>query len=326
MVKLPAAILCMSVLCGCVSEPLWVSEPPKALCFSRAEKSCIGDLIARSVESERPGNERDDSLQVTRALMAGAGIQEPATLSALRSQSELVMCLRPDADFVSAGAAINSAREKRFTTALDSAEKVQDPEARLLAFKHIAALAARSDDEKAIARSLNTLSEQDKQAYMEALQQRLLTLLETGDLERAKALREGLLEFYSDRPDSTMAVAQLAISYATTGRVEDANALLRKAAAKVKGLNTKDMGALFEVVIKAAKGEYPPPQDFFAFSSDAMRLEAYVQLAVLYDRSGQTGYSRRVAADMARFAQKSSFKVEGSVVMRAFSKVLIETM
>lgn len=57
-----------------------------------------------------------------------------------------------------------------------------------------------------------------------------------------------------------------------------------------------------------------------------MRLEAYVQLAVLYDRSGQTGYSRRVAADMARFAQKSSFKVEGSVAMRAFSKVLIEAM
>lgn len=322
----PVFILALAALGGCATEPPWVAAPPNALCYTHAEKNCIVDLIAKSVEAEQPGIIRDDSIRVTRAVVTGAGLPEPKSLADLRSQSELVMCLRPDDDFVSAGAAISAAREKRFTFALDNAEKVQEPEARLFALRHIAALAARSDDENAIARSLNTLSEQDKPAYMEALQQRLLTLLSTGDLERAKALREGLLEFYAERPDSTMAVAQIAISYATSGRIEDANAFLRRASEKVKGLNTEDMRTLFEVVIKAAKGVYPPPQDFFAFSSDAMRLEAYVQLAVLYDRSGQVGNSRRAAADMARFAQKSSFKVEGQVAMRAFSKLLIEAM
>lgn len=326
MLKQSIIILGLVGLAGCADNPQWVSAPPKALCFSHADKACIGDLIAKSVESERPGKERDDSIRATTALTKGAGIAEPKALADLRLQAEKYLCLLPDVDFVAAGTAINAAREQRFDVALDEAVKVQDPEARILALRHIAALAARSDDEKAIGRSLNTLSEQDKPGYMEALQQRLLTLLTIGDMERSKALRDGLLDYYATQPGSTMAVAQIAISYATTGHIEDANLFLQSATGKVKGLNTKDMGVLFELVIKASKGEYPPPQDFFAFSSDAMRLEAYVQLAILYDRSGQAGYSHQVASDMARFAQKSSFKVDNSQATKAFSKILIEAM
>lgn len=326
MFKKSAALIICSALAGCAADPQWVSAPPKALCFEYADKVCIGDLIAKSVQSERPGAVRDGSMRMTTALAKGAGIPEPRALSELRDQAEKYMCLRPDVDYLAAGAAISAAREKRFSAALDDAVKVQDPAARILALTHIAALASRSDDEKAIGRSLNTLNEQDKHAYMDALQQRLLTLLSTGDMERAKSLRDGLLEYYVSQPSSTMAIAQIAISYATTGHIDDANSFLQKASSKVKGLSTKDMGVLFEVIIKAANGEYPPPQDFYAFSSDAMRLEAYVQLAVLFDRSGQAGYSRRVASDMARFAQKSSFKVDSQDATQAFSKVLIETM
>lgn len=112
----------------------------------------------------------------------------------------------------------------------------------------------------------------------------------------------------------------------TTGHIEDANVFLKRAAGLVKELNSKDIGVLFGLVIKAAQGVYPPPQDFYEFSSDAMRLQAYVQLAILFDRSGQTGYAHRVASDMARFAQKSSFRVDGRDATNAFSKVLIEAM
>lgn len=321
-------VLLIATLClgGCASDPEWVSAPPKAICFAHADKACIGELIAKSVELEKPGTGRDESMRITTALVAGAGISDPEALVRLRDEMDKVMCRIPDTAYLAAGNAIGAAREKRFTAALDDAAKVQDRSARLLALQHIAALAARSDDEKAIGRSLNSLNDEDKPAYMDALQQRLLTLLSVGDLERAKALQDGLLEFYAGRKNNTMRVAQIAISYATTGHVQDANAFLQRASQKVPGLNAKDMGVLFELVIKASKGEYPPPQDFFAFSSDSMRLEAYVQLAILYDRSGQADYSSRVTSDMARFAQKSSFRVEGGDATRAFSKILIEAM
>ncbi|WP_439126046.1 MAG: hypothetical protein ACNJA3_29535 (plasmid) [Pseudomonas rhizophila] len=236
------------------------------------------------------------------------------------------MCLRPDGDFVSAGQAISAAREKRFDSALNEALSLKDPEAKILALRHIASLASRSSDVKAIGRSLSTLNAADKPGYMDALQQRLLTLLATGDIERANFLRDQLLDFYSKRTGSTMELAQIAISYATTGHIEDANAFLKRAAGRVKELNNKDIGVLFGLIIKATQGVYPPPQDFYEFSSDAMRLQAYVQLAILFDRSGQVGYARRVTSDMARFAQKSSFSVDGREATTAFSKVLIEAM
>ncbi|QHF00637.1 hypothetical protein LCG56_28125 (plasmid) [Pseudomonas cannabina pv. alisalensis] len=326
MVKVQALVIAMLSLFGCAADPVWVAAPPKAICFEHADKKCIGDLIAKSVETEHPGSSRDSAIRSTTALTLGAGIPTPQLLADLKTQSEAFMCLRPDGDFVTAGQAINAAREKRFDSALDEALSVQDPEARVLALRHIAALASRSSDDKAIGRSLNTLSAADKPAYMDALQQRLLTLLATGDIERANTLRDALLDFYAERPGSSMELAQIAISYATTGRIDDANAFLKRASGRVKELNNKDVGVLFGLVIKAAQGVYPPPQDFYEFSSDAMRLQAYVQLAILFDRSGQAGYARRVASDMARFAQKSSFRVDGREATTAFSKVLIEAM
>lgn len=324
--KAQALIIAMLSLCGCAADPAWVVAPPKAICFEHADKKCIGDMIAKSVETEHPGSVRDSAIRSTTALTLGAGIPTPQLLIDLKTQSETFMCLRPDSDFVSAGQAINAAREKRFDSALDEALSVKDPEAQVLALRHIAALASRSSDVKAIGRSLNTLNSVDQPAYMDALQQRLLTLLATGDIERANTLRDVLLDFYAKRPGSTMELAQIAIGYVTTGHIEDANVFLKRAAGLVKELNSKDIGVLFGLVIKAAQGVYPPPQDFYEFSSDAMRLQAYVQLAILFDRSGQTGYAHRVASDMARFAQKSSFRVDGRDATNAFSKVLIEAM
>lgn len=326
MVKVQALLIAMLSLCGCAVDPVWVGAPPKALCFEHADKKCIGDLIAKSVESDYPSSVRDSAIRSITALTLGAGIPTPQLLADLKAQSEAFMCLRPDDDFVSAGQAINSARQKRFDSALDEALGVKDPEARVLALRHIAALASRSSDVKAVGRSLNTLNATDMTGYMDALQQRLLTLLATGDIERANSLRDQLLDFYSKRTGSTMELAQIAITYATTGHIEDANAFLKRAAGRNKELNNKDIGVLFGLVIKSAQGVYPPPQDFYEFSNDAMRLQAYVQLAILFDRSGQVGYARRAASDMARFAQKSSFRVDGREATTAFSKVLIQAM
>ncbi len=320
------ALLAAMLASGCTSTPSWISAPPAVVCSGGAESRCMGELVARNVIAEKDKRAQDRSFRLSTAVFKGMEIPEPAGLAQLRSKSDAVMCMKPITDFVDAGAAVSLARQKQYKLALADALKVPDEEARLFALSQIAALASRAEDENATATLLTSLNEQDTAAYMDALQHRLLTLLARGDLERAQALRNELVDFYVQRPGSTMAVAQIAVSYLVTGHIEDANAFLRRVAVKIPGLKTQDMATYFAIIIKASKGDLPDHQDFLSFSSDAVRLEAYVQLAVLFERTGQTQLRDRVASDMARFSQKSSFNVSGSDAMKAFAKVLIEAM
>ena len=50
-----------------------------------------------------------------------------------------------------------------------------------------------------------------------------------------------------------------------------------------------------------------------------------MELAIFYDRIGQSDYSRRMAADMARFAEKRSFRGDSGSSNTVFGKLLIET-
>lgn len=325
MLKLLALVIPIGLLAGCASEPEWVSGPPKALCFNDVDKACLADLVAASIQRQPPGRVRDRTLLYASSLATGIGIDEPAGLKEMRERAEQVMCLAPNASYAAAGKAIAEARAGKYDSAINLAVQFEDTQAQMFAFRHIAVLAARSKDIKSAGRALSILANQDRPGYMEALQERLVALLHAGDLERAAALRSELLAYYAQRPGNSASVARVAITYATAGHLEDARAFLEQASEHVPGLKTQDMASLFDVVFEAAKGRYPAPQDFFAFSSDVMRLEAYVQLATLYDRSGQDLMSRRISADMARFAQKSTFHVDGEAATTAFTKVLIET-
>lgn len=318
----PALLL----LTGCASQPAWVSAMPSAMCFTKADKSCLGDLIAKNVSEVPAGNGRDQAIKMTKAVMAGAGIPDPKVLIELQAEREKSMCLRPEEGYFDAGKAVESAREKRFSVALESVASISEQDAKLFALRNIAILATRANDETATGKALNLLHDTDSTAYMDGLQERLVSLLVTGDLERARALQDSLLSYYIANPGHTMAVAQIAISYATTGHVVDANDFLQRAAEKVPDLRTEDLSRLLNIMVKASKGDYPPPQDFYDFSSDNVRLQAYVQLAVFYDRAGQLGNSARIAGDMARFTQKSSFKVGRAESVAAMSRVLIEAM
>lgn len=318
----PALLL----LTGCASQPAWVSAMPSAMCFTKADKSCLGELIAKNVSEVPAGNGRDQAVKMTKAVMAGAGIPDPKVLIELQAEREKSMCLRPEEGYFDAGKAVESAREKRFSVALESVASISEQDAKLFALRNIAILATRANDETATGKALNLLHDTDGTAYMDGLQERLVSLLVTGDLERARALQDALLSYYIGNPGHTMAVAQIAISYATTGHVVDANDFLQRAAEKVPDLRTEDLSKLLNIMVKASNGDYPPPQDFYDFSNDNVRLQAYVQLAVFYERSGQTGNSARIAGDMARFTQKSSFKVGRAESVAAMSRVLIEAM
>lgn len=325
MLKLLALLMPIGILAGCASDPEWVSAPPKALCYKDVDKACLADLMAASIQRQPPGRLRDRGLLYSTSLSTGIGVDEPVGLKEMRERAEQVMCLAPNAAYTAAGHAIAKARGGGFGPAIQLAIQLDDPQAQSFALRHIAVLAARSEDIKATGRALSILATLDRPGYMEALQERLVALLNEGDLERAAVLRGELLGYYARRPGHSLSVARVAITYATAGHLEDAQAFLEQASQHVPGLKTRDMASLFDVVFAAAKGRYPAPQDFFAFSSDVMRLEAYVQLATLYERSGQDLLSRRVLADMARFAQKSTFRVDGEAATTAFTKVLIET-
>ncbi len=314
------------ILSGCASQPTWVTAMPTAMCYSKADKSCMGDLIAKNVTEVPPGPERDQALKMTRAVMAGAGVPDPKALLDLRAQLETTMCLKPEEAYVDAGKAVESARAQKFMSAINSAASINEPEAKLFALKNIAVLAARANDEPATGKSLNLLHDTNSAVYMDGLQERLVNLLVTGDLERARSLQDTLLDYYTATPGHTMSIAQIAISYATTGHVLDANDFLQRAAVKVPDLHTDDLTRLLNVMVRAAQGTYPAPQDFYDFSSDNIRLQAYVQLAIFYERAGQDGNSKKIAGDMARFTQKSSFKVSRTESAAAMSRVLIEAM
>lgn len=314
------------LLTGCATQPEWVTAMPSVICFSKADKVCMGDLIAKNVTEVPPGAGREQAVKMTRAVMAGASIPEPKALSDLQAEREKSMCLRPEEGYFDAGKAVESARDKKFSVAIDSAAAISEQDAKLFALRNIAILATRANDETATGKALNLLHDADSNAYMDGLQERLVNLLVTGDLERARALQDTLLSYYTANPGHTSAVGQIAISYATTGHVVDANDFLQRAAEQVPDLRTEDLARLLNIMVKASKGDYPAPQDFYDFSTDSLRLQAYVQLAIFYERAGQTGNSERIAGDMARFTQKSSFKVGRAESVAAMSRVLIEAM
>jgi len=316
----------LAAISGCASQPAWVIAPVQAKCPQSASKECIGELLAHNVSAAGKDAGLADAIRTVRVALASAGVSEPQSFVELRETLGRGVCLRPDEDLLAAGEAVEMARSARFTPALEIAAGLSDTEARLFALHKITILAAKANNEAAIGRALTLLSEDDKAAYMDALQVRLLNLLEVGDLERAAALQDALLAHFGSVPGNAMPLAQIAISYVTSGHIEDANAFLRKAGKKIPELASEDVVRLLNLMTSAAKGTYPPPQSFFSFSSDEIRLQAYVHLAIYYESTGQTGYSRRIAGDMARFAQKRTFKVGAAESSRAFSKVLIETL
>lgn len=279
-------------------------------------------MLARSLSTASPIG----AIRTAKAALASVGVSDSPALSALQADLGRHICLRPDQELLLAAESVSFARQGRFPDALRQLEQVNDRDARSFALQKIAVLASIAGDEKSTATALNILIEEDEDAYMEGLQARLLVLLKRGDLERASALRTVLIEHALKADGDPLQIVQVAISYLTTGHTADANSVLQAATPAVSAIGKDDLSLLVGLLAEAVKGSYPQPQEFFTFSSDAMRLQAYVQLALFYGRSGQTAYTRRIAADMSRFAQKRSYRADVNETAKGFSRVLIETL
>ena len=325
-VRLILTWLTVASITGCVTQPGWVVTPAQTSCPSSASKECISEILVRNAISPAvPEQLRDGVIRDARVTLASIGVSEPQSLIELRQSREQWMCSLPDESLLAAGDAVEMARSGDLSAAVDAVIALEDDQAKRFALQKAAVLAAKANDQAQLGRVLVLLSQDDQRGYMEGLQARLLNLLSIGDLERAAALQTELLDGLTQDDAGSLAAAQVAINYVVTGHVEDANAFLRKAAASNPKAGSKDVRQLLNMMVAASQGIYPPPQEFFDFSSDAVRLQAYMQLAIFYDRIGQSDYSRRIAGDMARFAEKRSFRGDVGSSNAVFSKLLIET-
>ncbi|MGP0171051.1 hypothetical protein ACSVIJ_04135 [Pseudomonas sp. NCHU5208] len=256
--------------------------------------------------------------------LASIGVSEPQSLIEFMDSQEKWMCALPEDALWQAAEAVEMARAGRLPAAVKAIAALPDGAGKRFAMQKTTALAAKVNDQESLGGMLVLLSHDDKQAYIEGLQARLLNLLSIGDLERASSLQAELLNGLPAGKEGGLAAAQIAISYVVTGHTDDANAFLRKAAARNPDAASDDVRRLLNMMIAASQGTYPPPQDFFEFSSDAVRLQAHMEMVIFYARIGQTDFSRRIAGDMARLAEKRSFRGEVGVSNAAFSKLLIE--
>lgn len=319
-------VAAVGLLSGCATQPAWVSAPPAAVCYQNADKKCLSELIAKNVIDQPAGAVRDHLMRVAPAVIAGAGVAVPTSLEALNSSLSEKMCLRPNEDYIRAGQAIELARTQKLDAAYTAAISIEDPAAQIFALRQITILATRVGDSAVVQKALNVLSTMNQDAYFYGLQARLDGLLVAGDLERTRALQELLLTHFTDLADPTHRVAEVAVSYAIAGYAEDGRGFVAKAKRLNPKVLTQDVTRMVTIVVKAYEGSYPVPQDFYNITSDGSKLETYLQLALLYSRTGKQDYSKRIVIDMARFVQRSSYAGDQSETAASLSRVLIETL
>lgn len=182
-------------------------------------------------------------------------------------------------------------------------------------------LYSRLMTEVQINRALNSLYDLDKDVYNTALIIKLPGLLNVGDLERAKSLRNTLLEAKAkpDRPFSML--GYVASCYTMAGMGQDAGEIIRESVTSGMALSPDD-AKLIGMAISVANGSYPLMQEFYDYRSDEVRLHAYITIAVIARQLDRPDVAHRAVSDAVKFIQKSSVKIDRQ---RALSQILAVT-
>lgn len=294
------------MLSGCASkQPTWLSEAPSALCVEGIETECLSKLVNRLLVVEP---ELDIALQYRFLALHSAGVitlEEPLLEQWTTSDDPEIN--RGVEAFTEAGESIAISLEGDTDRAARKAITIAHQPASDFALLSIIHFAAVKLDREFLGEVLNILSERNTQAYHQALQARLNGLLAIGDLERSQALRQHLLETAHDSGKHFELVARIAAAYAMYGLQGDAKAIAERAFRLSPALATADNVKLIEIALKTSAGDYPPEQDFFVFSNDEKRLEAYLMVSSLSQRSGNTAYGLRAMNDCVKLIQKSGY-------------------
>jgi len=191
---------------------------------------------------------------------------------------------------------------------INEAQTIHDKALRSEVLASIVTLHANSLSEEQTNDVLNDLYALDKGQYGMALIVKLPGLLKEGDLERAAALRDALMEA-SSRPRYFSMLAYVASCYTMAGLKDDAGAIVRKAYADGRELSADDR-KLIAMAINVGDGHYPMLQEFYDYQSDEARLHAYLTLTVIARQFDRKDIATRAMGDAVRFIQKSSVKLD----------------
>lgn len=298
------------LITGCANkQPQWVTAPAIGECTTSIGEDCLSRLIQDRFKSMPASLARDQAAIRMNAISRASKLQvsdlvvEPAAYP-------LTAFIASTNAFSSAGEAIAPIFTGNPSQAVNRALKIKDEDAAVFALLTIISLSDESMEDETLGKALNKLSELNKQAYLRGLQGRITGLLAKGDLERANALRDYLLENDSGAHANTFGtVSLIAASYAMAGLAADGAATFRAAFPDMPESTKTDNAHFVEMVIKAAVGDYPAPQVFHEFSTDQARLDAYLLLSTLYRRNHKLDLATRSLNEAVLVTQKSGFNV-----------------
>lgn len=192
---------------------------------------------------------------------------------------------------------------------IERARKVGDPALRADVLSRLLTLYAPSMSGDQINTILNSLYDLNNDKYTNALIVKLPGMLKLGDLERAKALRDTLLDAKVSPDSSFSMLAFVASCYTMAGLKQDATNIVLDAMRGGAELSEDDK-KLIGMAINVANGSYPMMQDFYDYRSDEVRLHAYLTIAVIARQLDYPSVAHRSVADAVKFIQKSSVKLD----------------
>lgn len=296
------------LLSGCAAPaPEWLAEKHSGFCIDGVEPKCLTMYGLETFERIEPSSDTTADLS---ALAFG--------LASLRVESvgkDATTLPEQVQAFAKAGAVIGRAHEDGHESALAQLASLGNEDAKAYGISRLLTIHAGAMKESEINESLNLLHRLDHDHYQTGLSVKLAALLARGDYERAEVLRRELLTGPSDNPSRPFSMLALVMaSYSLAGLSDDAWGIARKAFHAGMEMGADDR-KLLEVAIESAKGNYPPPQFFYDFSSDETRLQAYLTVATLAYRLKRPELAELALSDAVRFTQKSSTRVNRAIAL-----------
>lgn len=297
-------LLVAAFVCGCASpNTAWFAEQRTLHCLETPLDSCLPDFAEAQIAKWH---------QSETAIDAPGALADLIIASALLSPPTSIVWPPERADLTaahSAAKALASYVDPFPDDALADLQKIEPVSlrARTLLFAWLSMHSSIPEHHSAAI--LNTLYEHDRQRYALAQALRLPGLLLTGDLERASAMRDEILEITIRSENSSSVLAFICGVYAAAGYEADAVSLLRRSIETGATVSEDDL-QLIRLLTRVGKGDYPLPQDFYFFESDAKRVEAYTVMARVTHGLGMHNQSKQALRDGLKLIQKTSFQAD----------------
>lgn len=306
MIRFSCLALSITMFAGCASsQPTWVTDRPVAVCTEGVEVQCISELVNALIEGRE---DLGTDFQYRLIALDAAGIirLEPQVREQWTTSDEPGIQQQLKA-FTEAGKNLRLMLDGDSNRAVSDALRIDHQPASDFATLSIINHTAQRLDSDELGLALTTLSKRNSRDYYQALQARLNVLLITGDLERAKALRQYLLANAEGQGKRFDLVVEIASAYALSGLQGDSREIAGDAFRASPSLATTDNLRLIDIALKASSGVYPPEQDFHVFSDDSKRLDAYLLVSDLAQRNGKPDFALRALNDGVKLIQKSGF-------------------